>query len=56
MICVHFTTTSFPSIAVNSMGNFQSSMPTMESTSQRAMASRPSRRPQAPSMYTASSV
>ncbi len=41
MICVHFTTTSFPSIAVNSMGNFQSSMPSMESTSQRAMVSLP---------------
>ena len=50
MIWVHFTTTSLPSIAVNSTGNFQSSMPSMESTSQRAMASRPSRRPQAPSM------
>ena len=49
MICVHFTTTSFPSIAVNSMGNFQSSMPSMESTSHRAMVSRPSRRPHAPS-------
>ena len=49
MIWVHLTTTSLPSMAVNSTGNFQSSMPTMESTSQRAMASPPSMRPQAPS-------
>ena len=41
MTWVHLTTTSSPSIAVNSIGNFQSSMPNMESTSQRAMASRP---------------
>ena len=49
-ICVHFTTTSSPSIAVNSIGNFQSSMPSMESTSRRTMVSFPSIRPQAPSM------
>ena len=49
MTWVHFTTTSSPSMAVNSIGNFQSSMPSMESTSQRAMVSRPSMRPQAPS-------
>src|SRR6516164_9123447 len=43
---------SLPSIAVNSIGNFQSSMPSMESTSQRAMVAWTSSRGKAMSLVS----